>query len=86
MAEFNACVPYSGVATTAKLDDAALTALLSLLPPPALPGASPPHPSSKAAIHTIDLLQCLQRLATSTFVVSTMVAVNGEHAISLDMV
>ena len=65
VAEFNACIPYSGVSTGARLDDPALTVLLSLLPLEPSAGANPPPPATREAIRTINVLHCLQRLSTS---------------------
>lgn len=38
--EMNACVPYSGVSTTARLDESAVACVLALLPPALSPGMS----------------------------------------------
>ncbi len=65
VAEFNACIPYSGVSAGARLDDPALTVLLSLLPLEPSARANPPPPTTREAIRTINVLHCLQRLATS---------------------
>ncbi len=77
VAEFNACIPYSGVSSGARLDDPALTVLLSLLPlePPA--GANPPPPTTREAIRTINVLHCLQRLATSAPIAAAIVQTPG---------
>ena len=85
VAEFNACIPYCGIASSAKLEPAVLQALLSLLPMGAS-GASTPkstahlsiHLTSKDAISIIDLLHCLQRLATSTFVAAAVINITGK--------
>ena len=84
VAEFNACIPYKGIAPSTRLDGAVLQALLSLLPTvssgfstPRTNGAMPCVLSSKDAIHLIDLFQCLQRLASSTFVSAAIVNTNG---------
>lgn len=77
VAECNACIPYSGVAGNARVEDSALTAILSLLPvdPPA--GANPPPPSTKDAIRTINILHCLQRLVTSASVATALLQTPG---------
>ena len=77
MAECNACIPYSGIASNARVEDGALTAALSLLPvePPA--GANPPPPSTQEAIRTINILHCLQRLVTSASVAAAVLQTPG---------
>lgn len=77
VAECNACISYSGIASNARVEDGALTAVLSLLPmePPA--GANPPPPSTQEAIRTINILQCLQRLVTSASVAAAVVQTPG---------
>ena len=77
VAECNACIPYSGFASGARVEDSALTAILSLLPvdPPA--GANPPPPSTKEAIRCINILQCLQRLVTSASVAAAVLQTPG---------
>ncbi len=77
VAECNACIPYSGIAGNARVEDSALTAILSLLPvnPPA--GANAPPPSTKEAIRTINILHCLQRLATSGSVAAAVLQTPG---------
>ena len=77
VAECNACIPYSGVASNARVEDSALTAILSLLPvnPPA--GSNPPPPSTKEAIRTINILHCLQRLATAASVAAALLQTPG---------
>ena len=77
VAECNACIPYSGIASNARVEDGALTAVLSLLPmePPA--GTNPPPPSTQEAIRTINILQCLQRLVTSASVAAAVVQTPG---------
>lgn len=77
VAECNACIPYSGVASSARVEDSALTAILSLLPvdPPA--GANPPPPGTKEAIRCINILHCLQRLVTSTSVAAAVLQTPG---------
>ena len=85
IAEFNACIPYSGIAASVKPDPALMLAILSLLPQsgssgmstPRLSGSVPLHLTSKDAIHLIDLLHCLQRLATSTFVAAAILNIQG---------
>lgn len=86
IAEFNACIPYSGIASSIKPEPALLQALLSLLPSlssgfstPRSSGALSSHLSSKDTIHIIDLFHCLQRLATSTFVAAAMININGKY-------
>lgn len=74
VAEFNACVPYSGVGTLSRLEDGALSMLLSLLP---AAGGLAAAATPQAAIHAIDLLQCLQRLVSSGFVASSVVHTQG---------
>ena len=78
VAECNACIPYSGIVGNARVEDSALTAILSLLPvgPPA--GANPPPPSTKEAIRTINILHCLQRLVTSASVAAAVLQTPGK--------
>lgn len=38
--ELNACVPYSGISATARLDESAVACVLALLPPALSPGMS----------------------------------------------
>lgn len=73
ISEFNVCIPYSGVGTTTRVEPLLLTALTSLLPGPPSLGGSLPHPSPGQAIQNIELLHCLQRLVSSTFVASALV-------------
>jgi hypothetical protein len=77
VAELNACIPYAGVSAGARLEDPVLTVLLSLLPlePPA--GAKPPPPTTREAIRTINVLHCLQRLATSMSVATSVLQTPG---------
>ncbi len=84
VAECNACIPYSGIASNARVEDSALTAILSLLPvdPPA--GANPPPPSTKDAIRTINILHCLQRLVTSASVAAALLQTPGLPQSSLE--
>ncbi|KAK9915634.1 hypothetical protein WJX75_001835 [Coccomyxa subellipsoidea] len=77
VAEFNACIPYSGVSSGARLDDPALTVLLSLLPLEPSAGANPPPPTTREAIRTINVLHCLQRLATSALIAAAIVQTPG---------
>ncbi len=80
VAELNACVPYTGVAPSARLEDPALTVLLSLLPvePPA--GADPPPPPTRDAIRTINVLHALQRLVTAHAVAAAVLQTPGAGA------
>jgi hypothetical protein len=67
--EFNACVPYTGLAASSRLaEDALLPALFALLPAARPTGISvaPPAPASAAAL--IAVLHCLQRLASASSV------------------
>ena len=77
VAEFNACIPYSGVTSGARLDEPALTVLLSLLPLEPSAGANPPPPTTREAIRTINVLHCLQRLATSAPIAAAIVQTPG---------
>lgn len=78
--EFNANVPYSGLPANADVPEAALMALLSMLPAPAntAPGGPPaPPPSAKAATAVIGILACVRRLLGSVGATSTVVGITG---------
>ena len=77
VSEFNVCVPYSGLSSTARVDPLLLTALVTLLPAPTGPAADVPFPTQGQAIQIIDLLHCLQRLVTSSFVAPMLIPTNG---------
>jgi len=77
VAECNACIPYSGVAGSARVEDSTLTAILSLLPVEHPAGANPPPPSTQEAIRTINILHCLQRLVTSSSVAAAVLHTPG---------
>lgn len=86
LAECNACIPYSGIASNARVEDSALTAILSLLPvePPA--GSNPPPPSTKEAIRCINILHCLQRLVTSAPVAAAVLQTPGAFLSALALI
>lgn len=77
VAEMNACIPYTGVSVGARLEDPALTVLLSLLPLEAPAGVRPPPPTTRDAIRTINVLHCLQRLVTSVSVSNAILQTPG---------
>lgn len=77
VAECNACIPYSGIASGARVEDSAFTAVLSLLPVDPPTGANPPPPGTLEAIRSINILHCLQRLVTSPAVAAAVLQTPG---------
>ncbi|GMH45130.1 hypothetical protein BSKO_13087 [Bryopsis sp. KO-2023] len=70
--EFNACIPYSGVAPGTVLPEGAIQAIFTLLPPPPQDSINTPPPSPPVAVQMMAVLQCLQRLAASAQMVPSM--------------
>ncbi|KAK9807966.1 hypothetical protein WJX73_008492 [Symbiochloris irregularis] len=74
IAEFNACIPYSGLSGSLKVEEGLLAALLSLLPLIYLPAAGP---SPREATASIAVLHCLQRLVSSPAAAASAVNIPG---------
>ena len=80
VSEFNVCIPYSGLPTAARTEPLLITALVTLLPAPLTDTGNVPRPAAGPAIQIIDLLHCLQRLCSSTFVASTLINTGSKFA------
>lgn len=70
--QFNACVPYTGVCPASAIEEHVLSALVALLPPPPGSGAKAAPPADSDTPTMVLVLQCLQRLVSSTSVAASI--------------